>query len=274
MQEILDAILNGRLRRRARPNSLCPRRSVPPPSTRTTSSCSPGCSRRRRTRRSRIHIDDVPLPELAPDEARRGGDGQRHQLQHRLDLDLRAAAHLPLPRPPRAGRACGASATTCRTTSSGATPRASSCGWAPPCATGSPATGSPIHCNYVDDQDPSAHDDSMLAANQRIWGFESNFGGLADLTVVKANQLMPKPAHLTWEEAACNALTQLHQLPDAGQPQRRRRCSRARSSSSGGPAAASAATPASTSSTAAASRWRSSPRRRRSSCCTTSASST
>jgi crotonyl-CoA reductase len=64
-----------------------------------------------------------------------------------------------------------------------------------------------IHCNYVDDQDPTAHDDSMLAANQRIWGFESNFGGLADLTVVKANQLMPKPTHLTWEEAACNALT-------------------------------------------------------------------
>src|SRR5947208_11464015 len=63
-----------------------------------------------------------------------------------------------------------------------------------------------VHCNYVDDQDPSAHDDSMLASNQRIWGFESNFGGLADLTVVKANQLMPKPRHLTWEEAACNAL--------------------------------------------------------------------
>jgi crotonyl-CoA reductase len=63
-----------------------------------------------------------------------------------------------------------------------------------------------IHCNYVDDQDPWAHDDSMLAVNQRIWGFESNFGGLADLTVVKANQLMPKPSHLTWEEAAVNAL--------------------------------------------------------------------
>jgi crotonyl-CoA reductase len=64
-----------------------------------------------------------------------------------------------------------------------------------------------IHCNHVDDQDPSAHDDSMLATNQRIWGFETNFGGLADLSVVKANQLMPKPAHLSWEEAACNALT-------------------------------------------------------------------
>src|SRR3546814_13229448 len=46
----------------------------------------------------------------------------------------------------------------------------------------------------------------MLAANQRIWGFETNFGGLADLSVVKANQLMPKPEHLTWEEAAVNGL--------------------------------------------------------------------
>jgi crotonyl-CoA reductase len=64
-----------------------------------------------------------------------------------------------------------------------------------------------VHCNHVDDQDPSGHDDSMLAANQRIWGFETNFGGLADIALVKANQLMPKPRHLTWEEAAVNALT-------------------------------------------------------------------
>ena len=63
-----------------------------------------------------------------------------------------------------------------------------------------------VHCNHVDDQDPSAHNDSMLATNQRIWGFETNFGGLADLTIVKANQLMPKPTHLTWEESAVNAL--------------------------------------------------------------------
>ena len=63
-----------------------------------------------------------------------------------------------------------------------------------------------VHCNHVDDQDPTAHDDSMMATNQRIWGYETNFGGLADLAVVKANQLMPKPAHLTWEEAAVSAL--------------------------------------------------------------------
>ena len=63
-----------------------------------------------------------------------------------------------------------------------------------------------VHCNHVDDQDQSAHNDSMMAANQRIWGYETNFGGLADLAVVKANQLMPKPEHLTWEEAAVSAL--------------------------------------------------------------------
>jgi crotonyl-CoA reductase len=45
-----------------------------------------------------------------------------------------------------------------------------------------------------------------MATNQRIWGFETNYGGLAEIAVVKANQLMPKPAHLTWEEAACNGL--------------------------------------------------------------------
>jgi len=63
-----------------------------------------------------------------------------------------------------------------------------------------------VHCNHLDDQDPSSHDDSMMGNNQRIWGYETNLGGLADLSVVKANQLMPKPAHLTWEEAAVNAL--------------------------------------------------------------------
>ena len=41
---------------------------------------------------------------------------------------------------------------------------------------------------------------------ERYWGFEKNFGGLAELAIVKSNQLMPKPAHLTWEEAASPGL--------------------------------------------------------------------
>lgn len=59
-----------------------------------------------------------------------------------------------------------------------------------------------LHCNYVDMQSPQGHNDSMLDPDQRIWGFETNFGGLAEIALVRANQLMPKPPHLSWEEAA------------------------------------------------------------------------
>lgn len=58
----------------------------------------------------------------------------------------------------------------------------------------------------IDYQDPASQVDGMLASDQRAWGFETNFGGLAHFAVVKANQLVPKPGHLTWEEAACNTL--------------------------------------------------------------------
>jgi len=62
------------------------------------------------------------------------------------------------------------------------------------------------HCLSVELEDPQGHDDTMMDPQQRIWGFETNFGGLAELSLVKANQLMPKPAHLTWEEAAAPGL--------------------------------------------------------------------
>ena len=58
------------------------------------------------------------------------------------------------------------------------------------------------HCLSVELEDPQGHDDTLLDPEQRIWGFETNYGGLAELSLVKANQLMPKPRHLSWEEAA------------------------------------------------------------------------
>jgi crotonyl-CoA reductase len=58
---------------------------------------------------------------------------------------------------------------------------------------------------YVESEDPVTHSDAMTG-DQRAWGFETNFGGLADFAVVKSTQLLPKPAHLTWEEAACGTL--------------------------------------------------------------------
>src|SRR5687768_6025300 len=62
------------------------------------------------------------------------------------------------------------------------------------------------HCLSVELESPDGHNDTMLDPEQRIWGFETNFGGLAELALVKTNQLMPKPAHLSWEEAACPGL--------------------------------------------------------------------
>jgi crotonyl-CoA reductase len=59
-----------------------------------------------------------------------------------------------------------------------------------------------VHPNDVTLEDPQGHDDAMLDPDQRVWGFESNYGGLGELCLAKAHQLMPKPEHLTWEEAA------------------------------------------------------------------------
>ncbi|MGZ4580318.1 MAG: crotonyl-CoA carboxylase/reductase [Nocardioidaceae bacterium] len=62
------------------------------------------------------------------------------------------------------------------------------------------------HCLSVELESPDGHNDTMLDPEQRIWGFETNFGGLAHIAMVKSNQLMPKPRHLTWEEAASPGL--------------------------------------------------------------------
>jgi crotonyl-CoA reductase len=62
------------------------------------------------------------------------------------------------------------------------------------------------HCLSVELERPEGHDDTMLDPEQRIWGFKTNFGGLAELALVKSTQLMPKPGHLTWEEAAAQGL--------------------------------------------------------------------
>ncbi|MFF0295034.1 crotonyl-CoA carboxylase/reductase [Kitasatospora sp. NPDC004614] len=62
------------------------------------------------------------------------------------------------------------------------------------------------HCLSVELESADGHNDTMMDPEQRIWGFETNFGGLAHLALVKTNQLLPKPKHLTWEEAASPGL--------------------------------------------------------------------
>jgi crotonyl-CoA carboxylase/reductase len=65
-----------------------------------------------------------------------------------------------------------------------------------------------IHCNMTSYEDPEVHGlDPMAAPSQRIWGYETTWGSFAQFTKVQAQQLLPKPAHLSWEEAASYGLT-------------------------------------------------------------------
>ncbi len=64
-----------------------------------------------------------------------------------------------------------------------------------------------IHCNQDDGDDEECNGgDPMNSPSQRIWGYETTDGSFAQFCKVQSRQLMPRPKHLTWEEAACYTL--------------------------------------------------------------------
>jgi crotonyl-CoA carboxylase/reductase len=63
-----------------------------------------------------------------------------------------------------------------------------------------------IHCNMASYEDVAVTVDPMTAPSQVIWGYETTWGSFAQFTKVQAQQLIPKPANLTWEEAASYGL--------------------------------------------------------------------
>src|SRR5919202_1896001 len=64
-----------------------------------------------------------------------------------------------------------------------------------------------IHCNQASYEDPEVHGlDPLAAPSQMIWGYETTWGSFAQFTKVQAQQLLPKPRHLSWEEAASYGL--------------------------------------------------------------------
>ena len=48
--------------------------------------------------------------------------------------------------------------------------------------------------------------DPMYSPTYRIWGYETNWGSFAQFTKVQAQQCMPKPRHMNWEEASAYTL--------------------------------------------------------------------
>jgi crotonyl-CoA carboxylase/reductase len=66
-----------------------------------------------------------------------------------------------------------------------------------------------IHCGFWDSDDPHiiSGKDPAYAHSQKIWGYEVNYGSFAQYARVQAHQCLPKPDHLTWEEASSYMLT-------------------------------------------------------------------
>ena len=65
-----------------------------------------------------------------------------------------------------------------------------------------------IHCNQDDGDDEECNGgDPMFSSSQRIWGYETPDGSFAQFCRVQSRQLMKRPPHLTWEEAAWYTLT-------------------------------------------------------------------
>ncbi|CAB4870722.1 MAG: crotonyl-CoA carboxylase/reductase [Actinobacteria bacterium] len=65
-----------------------------------------------------------------------------------------------------------------------------------------------VHCNQASYEDPEVHGlDPLAAPSQKIWGYETTWGSFAEFCKVQAQQLLPKPKALSWEEAASYGLT-------------------------------------------------------------------
>ncbi len=64
-----------------------------------------------------------------------------------------------------------------------------------------------IHCNMASYEDKEVHGlDPLAAPSQMIWGYETTWGSFAQFTKVQAQQLLPKPRSLAWDEAASYGL--------------------------------------------------------------------
>ncbi len=65
-----------------------------------------------------------------------------------------------------------------------------------------------IHCNQSCGECAECNGlDPMACSRQKIWAYETNWGSFAEYCLVQSQQLLRKPARLTWEESASYGLT-------------------------------------------------------------------
>ena len=65
-----------------------------------------------------------------------------------------------------------------------------------------------MHCAHYSRDCPwvKSGGDPMYSPSFKIWGYETNYGSFAQFTRVQAQQCMPKPKHMSWEESASYTL--------------------------------------------------------------------
>jgi crotonyl-CoA carboxylase/reductase len=65
-----------------------------------------------------------------------------------------------------------------------------------------------VHCAHYSRDCPwvKSGGDPMFSPTFKIWGYETNYGSFAQFTRVQAQQCMPRPKHMTWEESAAYTL--------------------------------------------------------------------
>jgi crotonyl-CoA carboxylase/reductase len=65
-----------------------------------------------------------------------------------------------------------------------------------------------VHPGWWDAEDPWIVEggDPMIAPSARIWGYDTNYGSFGQFARAQRHQVLPKAAHLSWEEAAAPTL--------------------------------------------------------------------
>ena len=65
-----------------------------------------------------------------------------------------------------------------------------------------------LHANQASYEDPEVHGlDPLAAPSQLGWGYQTTWGSFAQFAKVQAQQLLPKPAGLSWVESSAYAVT-------------------------------------------------------------------
>jgi crotonyl-CoA carboxylase/reductase len=65
-----------------------------------------------------------------------------------------------------------------------------------------------LHANQASYEDPEVHGlDPLAAPSQLGWGYQTTWGSFAQFAKVQAQQLLPKPAHLSWVDSSAYGVT-------------------------------------------------------------------